>query len=227
MKKNILKLLKIFIIVIVGTHLLLIVLIGLSSLFFRFVNPPVTGIEIYRKVFFKYKIKKRKFVSIKKLPWFVPRMLVSAEDNKFYKHNGIDLEAIDYAMRMNKQIGTNFYGGSTITQQVARTIFLNPDKNFIRKYIEMIIAIEVDLLIPKKRILELYINYAEWGKGIFGIENASLTYFKKSSIYLKKDEAARLITILSSPIRYSPNNFYKRKLLLQRYNFLTALYNNS
>ncbi|HOV15221.1 MAG TPA: transglycosylase domain-containing protein [Spirochaetota bacterium] len=223
MKKTFLKILKIILISIVVIHLFIIVFVAISSLFLRFFNPPITGVEIYRRVFFKYKVKKHKYVSVKKLSGFVPRMLIAVEDYKFYKHNGIDFEAIENARKINARIGINMFGGSTLTQQVARTLFLNPDKNFIRKYIEIIIAVEMDFLIPKKRILELYINYAEWGKGIFGIENASLSYFKKSAVYLTKEEAARLLTILSSPIRYTPYNFHKRDFLLQRYNFLMSL----
>ena len=219
----ILNTLKICIFVIIGIHFFVIIFVGICSLSFNFINPPTTSLMIYRKIFYNYKIKEVKFVNMKKIPKYIPRMIVSVEDYKFYKHNGIDIEAIQNAIKLNKVVGSNFYGGSTINQQLARTIFLVPKKVFVRKYFEMIIALEMNLLISKDRMLELYLNYVEWGKGIFGVEQASLAYFKKSAKNLTKDQSARLITILSSPIKYTPNNFYNRRILLVRYNFLSSL----
>jgi membrane peptidoglycan carboxypeptidase len=190
------------------------------SLILNFINPYTTSLILYRKVFYNYNIKKIKFISIKKIPKYTKQMLIRTEDCNFYKHHGIDLDSIKNAMEINKRIKCNSFGGSTITQQVVRSLFLFPNKYMARKYLEIVIAIIFDRLVSKERILELYFNYAEWGKGIFGIENASNIYFGKSVKYLSYDESAKLIAILSSPIYNNPDNFYNRKDLLNRYNNL-------
>jgi monofunctional glycosyltransferase len=206
-----------------GFHLFLIISIGIYSICLNFINPPYTSLMAYRAVFYHYNNRSVKFIPIKKTPWYVKRMLVAAEDYRFYQHHGIDIDAIKTAMKNNKIVGYNYYGGSTITQQLARTLFLIPKKYLVRKYFEAIIAIEMDFLIPKERLLELYLNYVEWGKGIYGIERASSIYFKKSARFLSYDEAARLLTILPSPLNYSPDNFYRRPQMEYRYNFLLGL----
>jgi monofunctional glycosyltransferase len=211
--------------IILGLHINLIIYIGISSLVLRFINPPSSSLMVYRAVFYNHKILPVKNIPLKNIPWYTKRMIVSAEDYRFYQHNGIDIEAIKTAMDNNKKIGFNYFGGSTITQQLARTLFLIPKKYMIRKYVEIIIALEMDLIIPKDRILELYMNYIEWGKGVFGIERASLVYFKKSSAYMSHDESARIITILPSPLNYNPDTFYNRPQMVYRYNFLSGLYN--
>ena len=199
--------------------------IAVYSIAMNYINPPYSSLMFYRQLFYNYKNKEVKYISGKKIPAYVKRMVVAAEDYRFYQHNGIDIEAIKVAMKNNKAIGYNYYGGSTITQQLARTLFLIPKKYLIRKYFEAIIALEMDFFIPKERLLELYLNNVEWGKGIYGIESASFYYYKKSAIKLSYDEAARLITVLPSPLNYTPGTFYKRARMVYRYNFLLGLYN--
>ena len=148
-------------------------------------------------------------------------MTVRVEDGDFFEHHGILLPALKNAFKLNAKFGAPIYGGSTITMQTARTIFLVPEKSYIRKYLEIITALEMEVILGKDRILELYFNYAEWGKAVFGIEAASRFHFKKSSGALARDEAIRLITLLSSPIRYGPWNFQKNGILRGRYEYLT------
>ena len=158
------------------------------------------------------------------IPSYVRRMLVSVEDGKFYDHHGIDMEAFKRARELNQKIGSPMYGGSTITMQVARTLFLLPNKSYIRKYLEVIAALEMELILSKNRILELYFSYAEWGKGIFGIERASRIYYGKGIASLQVDQAARLIAILSSPIKYGPDTLYRSLILRERYEYLVQRY---
>jgi monofunctional glycosyltransferase len=106
--------------------------------------------------------------------------------------------------------------------QVARTLFLVPEKSYIRKYLEVLTALELELLLPKDRILELYFGYAEWGRGIFGIEAASRRWFGGGTSALSRDEAARLLAILSSPIKYGPGTLHKNGILRERYRYLSA-----
>ena len=154
-------------------------------------------------------------------------MAVRVEDGDFFEHHGILLPALKNAFMLNTKFGAPIYGGSTITMQTARTIFLVPEKSYVRKYLEIIIALEMEAILGKDRILELYFNYAEWGKGIFGIEAASRHHFKKGSTALERDEAIRLITLLSSPIRYGPWNFQKNGILRGRYEYLIQRYGQS
>ena len=116
------------------------------------------------------------------------------------------------------------YGGSTITQQLSRTLFLMPKKVMIRKYTELLISMEMEMILSKERILELYLNYCEWGKGIFGVAQASEHYYGKNPDKLSIDQTARLITILASPISYGPYTFHRKDFLANRYYIIKFRY---
>jgi monofunctional biosynthetic peptidoglycan transglycosylase len=176
----------------------------------------------YRKWFFGWKIKAPAPVQLKKVPRYIRSMLVSVEDGKFYEHHGLDFEAFARAREINKRLGKPLYGGSTLTMQVARTLFLVPVKSYIRKGLEVLTALELEALLPKDRILELYFGYAEWGKGIFGIEAASRKWYGRGIATLSRDEAARLIAILSSPVKYGPGTLQRNGILRERYRYLSA-----
>jgi len=191
---------------------------------FSFITPGATTLSLYRKYIDGWKITRPVPVSLLKVPKTTRQMLVSVEDYRFYEHHGIDIEAFQRAIEINKQLGRPLYGGSTLTMQTARTLFLIPTKSYVRKYLEVIVAFELELFAGKKRILELYFSWAEWGKGVFGIEAASRRYYGVPIGKLDIDQAARLIAILSSPIRYSPTTILRSSLLRTRYNFLLERY---
>lgn len=214
------KFIKLFIMLIIGFHLIYILFIGIMSAIYCKVNPPFTGLMIYRSLFFQYKIKPIKFISISNIPRVFQRMIIYIEDGNFYKHYGIDFESLIEAYKINKKFNKIISGGSTITMQLARTLFLTPDRNYIRKYLEFIAALEIDLIMPKKRILELYLNYIEFGKGIFGVQTASYYYYKRSISQLSYYEMAQLVTILASPIKYDVNTVMRSRKLRQRFYFL-------
>jgi len=165
-----------------------------------------------------------RYVPLKQIPVSIRWMLVNLEDYTFYQHHGIDLEAIRGAVRVNKIIGYPLYGGSTITQQLARSLYLTPHKNYVRKYVEAIIALSLEAILGKDRILELYFNYVEWGPGVYGIGAAAAYHFKKDVRSLSLDEYRRLLTLLSSPIRYTVWDFGRSRLLAERYSFLVTTY---
>ena len=127
-----------------------------------------------------------------------------AEDDNFYRHNGIDWPSTWLAFKTDLKAGRMARGGSTITQQVARNLYLSPSKNPLRKLKEMLIARELEKTLGKRRILEIYLNIAEWGKGVYGAQAASMTYFGKDASALDPEEAAALAAVLPSPRRYSP-----------------------
>ena len=127
-----------------------------------------------------------------------------AEDDNFYGHKGVDWESTWRAVKTDLRTRKLARGGSTITQQVARNLYLSPSKNPLRKIKEILIARKLEKTLGKRRILEIYLNIAEWGKGIYGAQAASLAYFGKSAADLTPEEAAALAAALPSPRRYSP-----------------------
>jgi len=127
-----------------------------------------------------------------------------AEDDQFYNHHGFDLEEIKQAIKINWEKKRFAYGGSTITQQLARTLYLSPKKNIIRKLKEALITVRLERALPKRRILEIYLNVIEWGRGIYGAEAAARFYYNKSAADLTSDEAVALASILPSPRRWTP-----------------------
>ena len=130
------------------------------------------------------------------------RAVLAAEDDRFYLHWGFDLEEIGNAIE-RAQRGRRLRGASTITQQVAKNLFLWEGRSFVRKGYEAYLTVVLELCLPKDRILDLYLNLAEWGNGVFGAEAAARTHFGKPASRLTAEEAARLAAILPSPVRWS------------------------
>lgn len=139
----------------------------------------------------------------------VGAILVS-EDWAFYQHEGYDVNQIKEAIKEDWEAGSFVRGASTITQQVARNVFLDKDKNLWRKLKELIVAVQMEEELGKRKILEVYLNVAEWGEGIFGIGKASYHYFGKHPSQLTAKEGAFLAMLLPSPKRYSQSFRNKR-----------------
>jgi monofunctional biosynthetic peptidoglycan transglycosylase len=137
-----------------------------------------------------------------------------AEDQFFLLHEGLDFHSIKKAEEVNKQ-GGNMRGASTITQQVAKNVFLWPDRTYVRKAAELYFSLLIEMVWRKERIMEVYLNVAEFGDGIFGAEAASQVYFKRSADGLSITQAARLAAILPNPKRYSavsPSPYVQRRV---------------
>jgi monofunctional biosynthetic peptidoglycan transglycosylase len=130
------------------------------------------------------------------------RAVVAAEDAKFLDHEGFDWEAITEAMRKNEQRGKVVAGASTITQQLAKNLFLSGSRSWARKAQEAAITWMMERTLSKRRILELYLNFAEWGEGVFGVEAAARHHFGVPAASLGPEQAAWLAAILPSPRRY-------------------------
>jgi monofunctional glycosyltransferase len=135
---------------------------------------------------------------------YLAQAVVIAEDDKFWTHGGFDFEAIKTALKKDIQQKSYRYGGSTITQQLAKNLFLSPSRNPVRKLREFVLTWRLERTLTKKRILELYLNVVEWGNGIFGAEAAARHYYGKPASDLSPEEAARLAVVLPSPRRYNP-----------------------
>jgi len=136
-------------------------------------------------------------------PYLIKAVLI-AEDDKFYQHEGFDFEAIQNAIEKDIKQKKFKFGGSTISQQLAKNLYLSSSRNPLRKLMEAFLTWRIEAALSKKRILELYLNVAEWGEGIFGIEAASLHYYGRPAADLGPDEAARLASVLPNPRKYNP-----------------------
>ena len=170
------------------------------------INPKKTSFMEYREDQWQAKGKKlsiqKKWVSLSRISPYLVKAIIIAEDDKFWSHHGFDVDAIQKALEKNIEKGKFKFGGSTISQQLVKNLYLTPAKNPVRKLKEAIITWRVEQTISKRRILELYLNVVEWGNGIFGAEMASQRYFGKPAALLTAEEAAKLAAILPNPIRF-------------------------
>ncbi len=160
-------------------------------------------------------------VSIRKLPRSVIRAVVIAEDSRFYLHQGIDIEALKEAMEYNLSNMSMTYGVSTISQQTAKNLFLNPSRNPLRKWHELWLTIGMERNLSKKRILEHYLNIAEFGRGIFGVDAAARYYWDIPASSLSKRQAIELAATLPSPVKNNPRtrtrSFQRRVKKIRRH----------
>ncbi len=172
-------------------------------------NPEKTSFMEYRQGEWKKKGKKinisHRWISLSNISPYLIKAVTIAEDDKFWMHEGFDLEAIQKAIEKDIKHKKFKFGGSTISQQLAKNLYLTPSKNPVRKMKEAILTWRIEKSLSKKRILELYLNIAEWGEGIFGIEAASRHYFGKSASSLTPEESARLASALPNPRKYNPS----------------------
>lgn len=145
------------------------------------------------------------WIPISRLPRHVLDAIVVAEDGTFYEHGGIDWFEVQESVERNLEEGRAARGASTITQQLAKNLFLSTSKDPIRKLKEVVITLLMEGQLSKRRILELYVNLIEWGRGVFGIEVAARTYFGKSASALSLEEATRLAAVIPSPLRHRPD----------------------
>lgn len=173
----------------------------------RFINPPVTWLMMQRGIERKvdgreWKITK-KWVRYDDLSDNLKRAAIAGEDARFMEHWGLDHEAIANAYERNKE-GGRLRGGSTISQQTAKNVFLWPRRSWVRKGFETYFTLLIELFWNKKRILEVYLNVIETGDGLYGAEAAAQHYFGRSAQRLTKRQAALIVAVLPNPRRWSP-----------------------
>lgn len=161
------------------------------------------------------------WIPLSTIPKHVLDAIIVAEDGTFYSHAGVDWYEVQESMGRNFEEGKIVRGASTITQQLAKNLYLSTSRTPTRKIKELMIALLLEAQLSKRRILELYVNCIEWGRGVFGVQAAARTYFRKSASQLTRDEAARLAAVIPSPLRYRPNEnstyvMRKKQLVLQR-----------
>lgn len=177
----------------------------------RFFNPPITFTQIGGIL--KYGKLQRDYIPYSEMGDNVKKAVIASEDQKFFSHKGFDIDAIQKAYEHNEK-KKKIRGGSTISQQTAKNVFLWQGRSWVRKGLEAVYTFIIEAVWGKDVILERYLNSIEMGQGVFGVEAASEYYFGKHSKDLTKSEAAWIAAILPSPQKYDPKNpsaYLKRK----------------
>ena len=193
---------------------LVIVVIGppLAALAYRVIPPPITWLMIERLVQ-GHGLHKR-WVSLDDIDPSLPNAVIAAEDQRFCEHHGFDFKAMSAAMRANEARPGKLRGGSTISQQTAKNVFLWPGRDYVRKGFEAYFTVLIETLWGKRRIMETYLNVAEWGPGTYGAEAAARRYFDEPATDIDPGEASRLAAILPSPLKWkavNPGRYVERR----------------
>lgn len=183
--------------------IILIVLQFVYIILLRWVDPPITTTQIMSVV--EGHGLQRDYVEWSEISSDAKLAVMASEDQLFPEHNGFDWKSIEKALKGNKKKSKRVRGASTISQQVAKNVFLWQGRSWIRKGLEVYFTFMIELLWSKQRILEVYLNVAEMGKGVFGIEAASRKYFKKPASKLSRKQAAMIAACLPNPKKYVVN----------------------
>lgn len=170
----------------------------LIVLLFRFVNPPTSAFMLAHQVEYPDRRLQQSWVALDEVSPWMPLAVMASEDQRFPEHWGVDFVAIRKALS-EYSAGDGLRGASTITQQTAKNLFLWNGRSFVRKLIEAALALGIELLWPKERILEVYLNVAEFGPGIYGAEAASQAFFGRPARLLNDYQAALLAAVLPNP----------------------------
>ncbi|MFZ9149662.1 MAG: monofunctional biosynthetic peptidoglycan transglycosylase [Burkholderiales bacterium] len=147
---------------------------------------------------------RQQWVPYQRISGHLKRAIIAAEDAKFVSHNGFDWDGIQKAYEKNMREGEIVAGGSTITQQLAKNLFFSGERTWWRKAQEAVVAVMIETVMSKRRILEIYLNVIEWGEGVFGAEAAARLHYGTTAAGLSAEQAARLASIVPSPRRYGP-----------------------
>lgn len=203
LKKFVKKLLKYILFTLVGLLLISVLLV----LIMRWVNPITSTLLVERKIA-SWRTNQHLIIQREWKGWYeisddLKLAVISSEDQNFPYHHGFDMEAIEKALKHNTE-GGNIRGASTISQQVAKNIFLWSDRSWFRKGLEVWFTAWIEVLWPKERILEVYLNSAEWGNGVFGAEAAAQYYFHISARQLNKKQASLMAAVLPNPRVWNP-----------------------
>ena len=191
-------------------------------IFCKWINPPITLTQTVS--FLQGYGLHRDYISLNEMSPNIKLAVMASEDQLFPEHNGFDIKAIKKAMNYNKKHATKVRGASTISQQVAKNVFLWQGRSMFRKGLEVYFTFMIEKVWSKKRILEMYLNVAEMGKGVFGVQAAAKAYFNKDAKNLTRAEAAMIAAVLPNPKLYTikPLSSY----VANRYNEILRQMNN-
>ncbi len=191
-------------------------------LLLKWVNPPITITQLVSLV--SGEGLSRDYVNYNEMSSYAKLAVISSEDQLFPEHNGFDWKSIEKALEHNEKNPDRVRGGSTISQQVAKNVFLWQGRSWIRKGLETYFTFLIELVWGKKRILEMYLNIAEMGEGIYGIEAAAQSYFKKPAARLTRTQAAMIAACLRNPKKYTVKPM--SKFVSNRYPWILKQMNN-
>ena len=174
----------------------------------RWINPPTTTVQVQRRIeawiHGQSYHKRYRFVPLGRISPNLQHAVVSAEDGRFYEHHGIDWKEVQQVIDQDVEEGHLGRGGSTITQQLIKNLFLTTHRSLIRKGVEFTLAPVAERVLSKQRILELYLNVIEWGPGLYGAEAAARAWYGVSAAQVNREQAARLASIVPAPLRRKP-----------------------
>ena len=145
------------------------------------------------------------WVPLHRISPYLTHAVIVSEDGTFYENGGVDWFEVEESIEKNLEEGKAARGASTISQQLAKNLFLSTSKDPLRKFKELVITLRMERMLSKERILEIYLNVIEWGNGVFGAEAAARKYFGKSASAVTREEASRLAAVIPSPLRHQPN----------------------
>jgi monofunctional biosynthetic peptidoglycan transglycosylase len=201
-------------------------LIGVAYLFslttlvaLRWVDPPVTMVQVQRHieawVHHKPYSKRQQWTPLGRIAPDLQHAVVSAEDGRFFQHHGIDWKEVQKVVDQDVEDGHLGRGGSTITQQLVKNLFFTTSRSVVRKAVEFTLAPIAEWVLPKKRILELYLNVIEWGPGVYGADAAARSWYGIPAAKVNREQAARLAAVIPSPLRRRPArmNSYSAEIL--------------
>jgi monofunctional glycosyltransferase len=186
----------------------------------RWIDPPTTAVHMERRleawIHHRPYHERYEFVPLSQISPDFQHAVIAAEDARFYQHHGFDWGAMEIAAEGDME-GGRIRGGSTITQQLVKNLFFGTGRSILRKGAEFTLVPVAELVLGKKRILELYLNEVEWGPGVYGAESACRYYYRISARNIGREEAARLAAILPLPLKRRPErmNHYS-ELILER-----------
>jgi monofunctional biosynthetic peptidoglycan transglycosylase len=163
---------------------------------YRYVNPPLTSVMVWKRLGGASIV--RHWVDLEDISPNLVRAVLVSEDARFCAHSGVDLKEVEAVLEDIGE-GTSPRGASTITMQVVKNLFLWSDRSFIRKILEVPLALYTELVLPKRRIMEIYLNIVEWDRGVYGAEAAAQRYFRVSAGRLSRSQAAHLAVTLPAP----------------------------
>jgi monofunctional biosynthetic peptidoglycan transglycosylase len=192
-------------------------------LLLKWVDPPFTLTQL-GSLFGGYGLK-RDYVSATEISHYAKLAVITSEDQLFPDHNGFDFKSIEKAMKHNRK-SKSLKGASTISQQVAKNVFLWQGRSWLRKGLEVYFTFMIELIWGKKRILEVYLNVSEMGKGVFGIEAAAREFFSKSARQLTRQEAALVASCLPNPKKYAVKSGSKKIIGGPKYFWILQQMNN-
>jgi len=174
----------------------------------RWIDPPTTAVHMERRfeawIHHKPYHEEYDFVPLSQISPDLQHAVIAAEDARFYQHHGFDWQAIQLAAEHDLE-GGRLRGGSTITQQLVKNLFFGTGRSILRKGAEFTLVPVAELVLGKRRILELYLNVVEWGPGVYGVESACRYYYRTSARSVGREQSARLAAILPLPLKRRPD----------------------